>query len=91
MLYEVITSVFSALGFIRRTNLVVQIAIGMVCGIALAIAAPELARSVGLFGEVFISALKAVAPVLVFFLVAASIANHKRGQPTHIRPELVLS
>jgi len=84
------TLVSSAFGFIRRTNLVVQIAIGLVCGIILALVAPELARSAGLFGEVFISALKAVAPVLVFFLVAASIASHKRGQPTHIRPVLVL-
>lgn len=73
-----------------RTNLITRIAIGMVCGIVFAMLAPELARSVGLLGDVFISALKAVAPVLVFVLVAASIASHKRGQPTHIRPVLML-
>jgi serine/threonine transporter len=73
-----------------RTSLIAQIAIGMVCGIVLAMLAPEAARSVALLGDVFISALKAVAPVLVFVLVAASIASHKRGQPTHIRPVLML-
>jgi serine/threonine transporter len=39
---------------------------------------------------VFVSALKAVAPILVFVLVMASIANHKHGQETHIRPILFL-
>ncbi len=72
------------------TSLIAQIAIGMVCGVVLALVAPELARSVALLGDVFISALKAVAPVLVFVLVIASIASHKRGQPTHIRPVLML-
>ena len=38
----------------------------------------------------FISALKAVAPILVFVLVAAAIAAHQKGQPTHIRGVLVL-
>src|SRR5690606_34210171 len=38
----------------------------------------------------FISALKAVAPVLVFVLVTASIANHKKGQQTQIGPVLIL-
>ncbi len=76
--------------FVFRTSLIAQIAVGMACGIALAALAPEAARSVALLGDVFISALKAVAPVLVFLLVAASIASHKRGQPTHIRPVLLL-
>jgi len=71
-------------------SLVSQIVIGLVCGIALALLAPAAARSVAMLGDLFIAALKAVAPVLVFVLVAASIAGHKRGQPTHIRPILML-
>jgi serine/threonine transporter len=71
-------------------SLVPQIVIALVCGIALALLAPAAARSVTLLGDLFIAALKAVAPVLVFVLVAASIAGHKRGQPTHIRPILLL-
>jgi serine/threonine transporter len=76
--------------FLSRTGLVTQIAIGLVLGILLALAAPEAARSVGLLGDIFIAALKAVAPVLVLVLVAAAIARHEQGQPTHIRPILVL-
>ena len=76
--------------FVMRRGLVTQIAIGLVCGILLALLAPAAARSVGLLGDLFIAALKAVAPILVFVLVAASIAAHKQGTPTHIRPILIL-
>lgn len=74
----------------NRTSLVVQILIGLLAGIGLALLAPQAALSVGFLGSVFVSALKAVAPVLVFILVTASIANHQRGQQTHIRPILQL-
>lgn len=73
-----------------RLGLITQITIGIVCGILLAIVAPEAAGAVSLLGQIFISALKAVAPILVFVLVAAAIAGHKRGQPTHIRSVLEL-
>ncbi|WP_332672077.1 serine/threonine transporter SstT [Aromatoleum sp.] len=75
---------------LTRLSLISQIAIGLVLGIALAVIAPDATKSVALLGNLFIAALKAVAPVLVFVLVAASIANHKRGQPTHVRPVLML-
>jgi serine/threonine transporter len=71
-------------------SLISQIAIGLVLGIALALIAPGATKSVALLGDLFIAALKAVAPILVFVLVAAAIANHKHGQPTHIRPVLIL-
>ncbi|WP_157269810.1 serine/threonine transporter SstT [Azohydromonas aeria] len=76
--------------FFARTSLVTQIAIGLVCGIALALLAPGVARSTALLGDLFIAALKAVAPVLVLVLVAAAIAGHEKGQPTHVRPILLL-
>lgn len=75
---------------LNRTSLVLQIFIGLVAGIALALLLPQAAASVGLLGNVFVAALKAVAPVLVFVLVAASIANHQYGQQTHIKPILLL-
>ncbi|MDO7896852.1 serine/threonine transporter SstT [Pseudomonas citrulli] len=75
---------------LTRTSLVTQIIIGLVAGIVLAWLAPELAKSTAFIGKVFVSALKAVAPILVFVLVMASIANHKHGQETHIRPILFL-
>lgn len=74
----------------RAPSLVVQIIIGLLAGIVLALAWPPGARAVGLLGTVFVSALKAVAPVLVLVLVTASIANHRQGQKTHIRAILLL-
>lgn len=78
------------LQFACNGSLVVQILIGLVAGIVLAFIAPQWAVQVGLLGDLFVSALKAVAPILVFVLVSASIANHKRGQQTAIRPILYL-
>ncbi|MBY6186237.1 serine/threonine transporter SstT [Marinobacter hydrocarbonoclasticus] len=71
---------------ITQGSLVMQILIGIIAGIALASLNPEWAKSVALFGDLFVSALKAVAPILVFILVASSIANQKPGQHTHMRP-----
>lgn len=73
-----------------RLSLISQIAIGLVLGIALALFAPGATKSVAMLGDLFIAALKSVAPVLVLVLVAAAIANHEHGQPTHIRPVLML-
>ncbi|HSX69966.1 MAG TPA: serine/threonine transporter SstT [Pseudomonas sp.] len=78
------------LALLNRTSLVLQIAIGLIAGILLALLLPQATDEVGFLGSLFISALKAVAPVLVFILVASAIANHTPGQPTHIRPILVL-
>src|SRR5690606_38693984 len=74
--------------FLRRPSLVTQIVIGLLAGVALAMLSPRAAAQAGLLGTVFISALKAVAPVLVLVLVAASIANHRQGQDTRMRPLL---
>lgn len=71
-------------------SLVLQIAIGILCGVALAYVSPNTALSVSLFGDFFVQALKAIAPILVFLLVMASIGNHKQAQQSHIRPVLVL-
>ncbi len=77
-------------GVLAATSLVTRIVIGLIAGTLLAVLAPSAALSVGLLGTVFVSALKAVAPVLVLVLVAASIANHRQGQQTQIRPILGL-
>lgn len=73
-----------------RTSLVVQIFVGLVAGVLLALLLPQAVPHVALLGDLFIAALKAVAPVLVFLLVISAIARHQQGQPTHIRPVLVL-
>jgi len=73
-----------------QLGLIPQITIGIIAGVALALISPETAKSFSILGQLFISALKAVAPILVFVLVAAAIAAHEKGQPTHIRGVLVL-
>ena len=78
------------MNLLNRTSLVMQILIGLIAGIALALLLPAAALQLAFVGKLFVSALKAVAPILVFVLVMASIANHKHGQETHIRPILVL-
>lgn len=76
----------SPLARVANSSLVVQILIGIIAGVALASFSSETAKSVGFLGSLFVSALKAVAPILVFILVAASIANQRKGQHTHLRP-----
>ena len=73
-----------------RGNLVLQILAGIVVGVLLATISPETAKDAGMLGSLFVGALKAVAPILVFILVAASIANQKKNQHTHMRPIIVL-
>ncbi len=75
---------------ITQGSLVKQILIGLVAGIVVALVSPAAAAAVGLLGSLFVGALKAVAPLLVLVLVMASIANHKQGQKTNIRPILFL-
>lgn len=71
-------------------SLVLQIVVGILCGVALAYALPDAAQSAGILGGFFVKALKSIAPVLVFILVMASIANHKHDQQTYMRPVLIL-
>lgn len=69
----------------NQISLVKQIAVGLIIGIILAVSIPEAAQSLTIFGTLFVSALKAVAPVLVFFLVMAAIVQHKKGQQTNMK------
>jgi serine/threonine transporter len=73
-----------------RGNLVVQIAIGIILGAVLATISPQAAAKSAILGSFFVSALKAVAPVLVFVLVTSSIANQKKNEHSHMRPVITL-
>ena len=73
-----------------RIGLIPQILIGIVAGLILASLAPSTAASFAILGDLFIGALKAVAPILVFVLVMAAIGSHQRGQPTQVRGVLLL-
>ncbi|MBV7314976.1 serine/threonine transporter SstT [Shewanella sp. NIFS-20-20] len=78
--------------FYRFANgsLVLQILLGIVAGVALATFSPEGAAQAEILGSLFVGALKAIAPILVFILVAASIANHKQNSKTAMRPIVML-
>ncbi|WP_447553702.1 serine/threonine transporter SstT [Vreelandella sp. EE22] len=73
-----------------RLSLISQILIGIVAGVLLALWVPAAASRVALLGQLFIAALQAVAPILVFVLVMAAIAAHRQGRPTRIRSVLGL-
>ncbi|RQW64926.1 serine/threonine transporter SstT [Vibrio viridaestus] len=73
-----------------RGNLVLQIVVGIIIGVALAAMSPEYAIKASILGSLFVGGLKAVAPVLVFILVISSIANQKKNQHTHMRPIIFL-
>jgi serine/threonine transporter len=74
----------------NRMSLVKQIIIGLVIGIILALTIPETAKPVVIFGSLFVGALKAIAPVLVLFLVMSAISQHKSGQKTNMKSVIIL-
>jgi serine/threonine transporter len=71
-------------------SLVKQIIVGIIAGVVLAVMAPSVAMSAGLLGKIFVSALKAVAPILVFVIVMASIAKQRQGAQTNMRSIIVM-
>lgn len=66
-------------------SLVKQIIIGLAIGIVLALTVPDKVSGITIFGDLFVGALKGVAPVLVFFLVMSAISGHKSGQKTNMK------
>ncbi len=75
---------------VNRISLVQQIVVGLVLGMVLAWLSPSAGQAAGLLGSLFVGALKAVAPVLVFVLVTAAIAQHQKGSEAHIKPIILL-
>ncbi|MDO5295522.1 MAG: serine/threonine transporter SstT [bacterium] len=73
----------------NQLSLVKQIICGIVLGLVLALSVPKL-TFISLFGTLFVGALKSVAPLLVFFLVMDSLAQHKSSTPTNIKSIIIL-
>ncbi|WP_338787623.1 serine/threonine transporter SstT [Metabacillus sp. FJAT-53654] len=73
-----------------QLSLVKQIIVGLIIGIILAVTVPEAAKPVAIFGSLFVGALKAIAPVLVLFLVMSAIAQHKSGHQTNMKSIIFL-
>jgi len=71
---------------IASGSLVLQILVGIVLATFLWLVSPTSAASVGILGRLFVSALMAVAPVLVLVLVASAIANRRVSHTSQLRP-----
>ena len=65
-------------GFYTKTPLIARILIGLIIGICLGLWVPK-AEFVTVFGNIFVNLLKAIAPVLVFVLVIASLSSAGGG------------
>lgn len=77
-----------------ETNLVIRILIGLIIGAVLGLVASNSGITqlnfIGILGEVFVGALKAIAPILVFVLVIASLANAGQGIGKKFRTVIIL-
>lgn len=68
-----------------KISLIKRIIIGLIVGIILVLVAPEKASGIIILGELFVGALKAIAPILVFVLVMAAVLQHKKGQKSNMK------
>ena len=73
----------------NKSSLIKRILIGMLLGTLLGFLFPNL-PGIGLLGELFVGGLKAIAPILVFFLVANAISQHRKGKTTNIKTVILL-
>ena len=72
-----------------ETSLVLRILCGLVVGAALGLLCPKW-TGIGILGQVFVSGLRAIAPILVAVLVTASIARAKGGLGPRFRTVIIL-
>ena len=69
--------------------LVKRILVGLVLGAILGLTVPG-ATGISILGDVFVSALKAIAPLLVFFLVISSLCNAGNSHGGVIKTVIIL-
>ena len=73
----------------NRTSLIKRIAIGVVVGAVLGLLVPKF-TVIGLLGDMFVGGLKAIAPLLVFALVANALSQTREGQQSNMKIVIVL-
>ena len=73
----------------KKTNLIKRISLGILCGALLAVLFPQ-ASAIGLLGEIFVGGLKAIAPLLVFALVANALSQQKKGEKSNMKKVILL-
>lgn len=75
---------------INRISLIKQICLGLIIGIVVAMAFPAAGKELALLGVIFVGALKGIAPVLVFVLVAAALSRKQEGHDSNIKDVIEL-
>lgn len=70
-------------------SLVKRILCGLIIGIILGLVIPQ-ASAISILGNLFVGALKGVAPILVFFLVMSALCHMGQGQKTNMKFIVVL-
>ncbi|WP_296124910.1 serine/threonine transporter SstT [uncultured Streptococcus sp.] len=73
----------------NRTSLIKRIAIGVVIGAVFGLLIPKV-TVIGLLGDMFVGGLKAIAPLLVFALVANALSQTREGQQSNMKTVIVL-
>ncbi|MEN2768081.1 serine/threonine transporter SstT [Ornithinibacillus xuwenensis] len=73
-----------------HVSLVKRILIGIMIGTIFALTIPNAVSWISIFGELFVGALKAAAPILVLFLVMHAISKHKQGHKTNMKSVIAL-
>ncbi|MFW5629946.1 MAG: serine/threonine transporter SstT [Acetivibrio ethanolgignens] len=71
------------------TSLILRIILGLTAGILLALTMPQI-TVISILGTLFVNALKAIAPVLVFILVISSLAQAANGIGKRFRTVIFL-
>lgn len=70
----------------RETALIKLIIVGLIVGIIIALAAPQAVPAVSVLGDLFVRALKGIAPVLVFVLVMNALAQKNSDASASMKP-----
>ncbi|NFG62662.1 serine/threonine transporter SstT [Clostridium sp. CMCC3677] len=74
----------------NNISLVKRIILGLILGIIIALTIPNLGAPISILGSLFVGALKAIAPLLVFFLVMAALSQYKEGKKTNMKSVILL-
>lgn len=77
------------LGFYTKTPLILRIGAGLVVGILLGLFVPSV-EFIAVFGDIFVGALKGIAPILVFVLVVSSLSSAGKGIGGRFRTVIML-
>jgi len=80
----------SLIAMYQRIGLVPLIIVGLVLGVLIGWLAPSAGIALGILGTLFVGALKAVAPILVFVLVLAAISKQRSGDEVYVKPVLIM-